>query len=204
MTLTRLSALAGIAAVVLLVGMTVVFGALTPGYSHWSQVISELGARGAPLGRTMGYVGIAGFGMLILLFAPTMVLARRPGPITALSAALLVIMGGGVALAGLFQCDVGCSLEAPSVTMALHVWSSFVAFLAAAAAPLVLALRLRSTTEERRYLQYGLVTGLAMFGVTFWIMAIGPTATYLGALQRLFLVLFCSWVVVTAVKALRS
>jgi hypothetical membrane protein len=62
----KLSAVTALACFVVMALTVVVAGALTPGYSHVSQYISELGARGAPQEWGVRLAGFLPSGILLL------------------------------------------------------------------------------------------------------------------------------------------
>jgi hypothetical membrane protein len=203
MSWVRRSAWCGLAAPVVLAVVTVTAGTLTPDFSHRSQVINELAAREAPYGVLMSS-GIVVFGLLLIGFSPALFVTHHPGSAAAASALMIAAGGLGLAIAGVFRCNPGCSLETMSSEMALHLWSAFVAFWLLALAPVVLAVRLPTAGPGRRYFAFSLVAGLGLLLVLFSIMAVGPDGPNIGAQQRLFLLLLCAWLIASAVKADRQ
>lgn len=183
--------------------VTLILGALTPEYSHRSQVISELAAQGTRYGVLMS-AAIVTFGLLLIGFAPAMFVAHQPGASAAVSA--LLIAGGGLALiiAGLFRCDPGCSLESISPGMATHIWSAFAASWLLALAPLGLAVRLPATPSGHRYYAASLLAGLGMVIMLFVTMAAGPRDPSIGWLQRLSLTILAAWLIASALRVQRA
>jgi hypothetical protein len=113
-------------------------GSLRTDYSQTSQYISELGARGEPLGSV---VSIAGFGVTGLLVLAYLWLARPELPVGALTTIGVVCFAGvGVAylVAAVFRCDPGCPGEG-SLSQSIHSTSGLSEYLGALIGLLLLA-----------------------------------------------------------------
>ena len=113
-------------------------GSLRGDYSQTSQFISELGARGEPLGSV---VSIAGFGVTGLLVFAFLALARPELPAGALATVGVVCFAGvGVAyvVAAVFRCDPGCPSEG-SLSQSIHSASGLFEYLGALIGLLFLA-----------------------------------------------------------------
>src|SRR5262245_15353963 len=101
-----------------MVGVTLLGGALRPGYSHASQYISELGESGAANGGWVSLAGFAPVGVFVLGF---LALARPhlPGGRWRDSAlACLAFVGFAYLAASVARCDPGCS--GTSVSQSVH------------------------------------------------------------------------------------
>jgi hypothetical protein len=192
------SAWCGLAAPVVLAVVTVTAGTLTPDFSHRSQVINELAAREAPYGVLMSS-GIVVFGLLLIGFSPALFVTHHPGSAAAASALMIAAGGLGLAIAGVFRCNPGCSLETMSSELAPG---------AGTGRPGGSSAYRRTRTPllgpGRRYFAFSLVAGLGLLLVLFSIMAVGPDGPNIGAQQRLFLLLLCAWLIASAVKADRQ
>ncbi len=104
----------------LLVGV-IVAGSFYPGYSHYHQALSELGARGAPTEWLSPAINNYPLGLLFIGFG--WAVARRfrdRSRAAVLSGWLIALHGIGSIGAGYFPCDVGCLPEASSLTQQLH------------------------------------------------------------------------------------
>lgn len=184
----------GVIAPIVFSASVMVWGALTPDYSHISQYISELGARGAPFATPMNLLGIVPFGLLICTFAVGHARSTRSFAARWLTSGVLLLCGAGFAVAGLFACDRGCSFSNMSTSAIVHNLSAMNAFLLA-------MLAVAASLFQRagwRVLLFGLVVLCSMLGA-FWVMLkLGPTSDTIGLAQRAFLLPFCVWLAATA------
>lgn len=100
-----------------------------PGYDHFQQAMSQLGAVGSPVQRWSPWVNNYPLAVLFILFA--LGLARRwHGSKVALSSAALVLVHGlGSLGTGWFACDPGCAPAQPSSSQLLHNLSGLLMFL---------------------------------------------------------------------------
>ncbi|MDH0757006.1 DUF998 domain-containing protein [Pseudomonas juntendi] len=99
-----------------------------PGYDHFQQAMSQLGAVGSPVQRWSPWVNNYPLAVLFILFA--LGLARRwHGSKVALSSAALVLVHGlGSLGTGWFACDPGCAPAQPSSSQLLHNLSGLLMF----------------------------------------------------------------------------
>lgn len=99
--------LGGVAAAVDFATMLILFSAMTPGYNHLTQGVSELGMSNAPQALLWNLLGFALVGVLILVFALSLYLefnAIRGGM---LISALTGISGLGYIGLGIFPAAIG-------------------------------------------------------------------------------------------------
>lgn len=105
----RLTACLGLAAAGWTLGVTLLGGALRPGYSHLSQYISELGESGAANGGWVSLVGFAPIGVFVLGFlalaAPQLPASRWRNP----AVVCLAFVGVAYLVAAVARCEPGCS-----------------------------------------------------------------------------------------------
>jgi len=110
---------------VLLLAVIVGGGAAFPGYDHVSNYISELGATGAPHGKLVSLWGFLPSGLLLVVFAATAFLATPRSVASAFGFALLAAYAAGLAAAGVYPCDAGCSRADPSFDQLMHdLWGA--------------------------------------------------------------------------------
>ena len=184
----------GVIAPIVFVASVAVWGALTPGYSHISQYISELGARGAPFATPMNLLGIVPFGLLICTFAIGYARSTTSFAARWLTSGVLLLCGAGFVAAGLFACDQACSFNNMSTSAIVHNLSAMSAFLLAM---LAVAASLCQRAGWRALL-FGLVVLCSMLGAFWAMLKLGPTSDTIGLAQRAFLLPFCVWLAATA------
>ncbi|WP_269618740.1 DUF998 domain-containing protein [Zhongshania sp. BJYM1] len=112
----------------LIVGVTVA-GALYPGYSHFNQALSELGAIGAPTHLISPMINNYPLGVLFALFGTSIIKEFPYSKLARFTGVLIVIHGVGSITAGYFSCDVGCNPQSPSESQIIHNLSGLVMFL---------------------------------------------------------------------------
>jgi hypothetical membrane protein len=93
---------------VLFIALTVVLGALWPGYDPVRDTMSELGAVDAPHRLVMNVAGFMGLGVSILAFGVVYALTFRAGWPAGAAVAFLVVAGLGMVIVGFHPCDAGC------------------------------------------------------------------------------------------------
>lgn len=191
--------LAGIAAPIALGIASLVAGSLQGNYSHLDQFISELGASGAPYRAVMNYAGIVPAGVLTVLFSIGMYRRLTGHFAFNLSSLFVTVIGIGRLAAGLFSCDPGCSVVGMSIAAQLHAGFGLLSFCCGAFAPLVLAFGLRVRGRGRLF---WLSLGVGLLSVVLLVVLLrrGPGMSYVGAVQRLLLVLTYGWVVTVAIE----
>lgn len=111
------SAFAGYA---LFVGIIVWAGAAWPGYDHLRQFISELGATGAPNGRTVSLWGFIVPGATLMLFPVAAFLALPRSAASFIGFALILLFASGAFFGGVYPCDFGCVTEGGSESQKMH------------------------------------------------------------------------------------
>ncbi|MDQ3205059.1 MAG: DUF998 domain-containing protein [Pseudomonadota bacterium] len=188
----RIASASGLAGALWVVGLTVAGGAAFPGYSHASQYISELGARGAPHGDLVTFAGFLPAALLLMTFAvaAAKALPRSAWTVVAMAGVWLYALGYLVAVP--FPCDPGCRPLAPSTSQALHNLGGLVGYLSGPIALLIIAVRARRWPGARALRWLALAGGvtalLAMAGMD-------PTFAYAGMAQRLIEGSMLTWVV---------
>ncbi|CAN5304878.1 hypothetical protein BH09PSE6_BH09PSE6_09640 [soil metagenome] len=187
---------AALAAALIVLLTAVVSGTATPGYSHLSQFISELGASGSLHEYPVRFAGFLPAGIVMLVFCW---LARRtlpPSPWTSAAFLGLAIYALGYVVAAFLPCDPGCRPAHPSAAQAVHNAVGGLGYLVAPASLLVLALRSRSWPASRLLPIAGFVAaGVALLG----LLSLSPASPYVGLSQRaieasvLVWVVMCGW-----------
>lgn len=192
----------GVSAPVLRLGLILLLGFLDPEYSHLRDYISELGARDAPSAVLMNLIGTVLVGVLLCLFSLALYRGSVPGFLATAGAVLLALGGLAFILVGLFPCDPGCSLAAPSASMRVHVVAGTLAMSAQTLAPMALGLRIVSGTGDRRYAAISLACGAIAIMALIVLLGQGESLTFPGLFQKIFQVAADVWVLVSAIHLL--
>jgi len=173
-----------------------VFGFLTTNYSHIGQFISELGADNAPYNHLMNYLGIIPFGLSIILFSIGGFKVSIGKRLTKSAFVLLLIVGVLFVIAGFFNCDQGCSFEDMSQKSIIHNMSAFSAFILSVAVQFLVGIN-SFFKQKNKYYLYSFFAALLGMILFYIIGKAGIYSDYRGLYQRLFLLNFLIWLVVT-------
>ena len=184
--------LAGILAPVLLLTAIVWAGCMETDYSHATQFVSELGAFGAEHPWIINYLGLVPSGFLTVVFSVGAYSRLRPGSWFVISCVLIALAGIGRLLAGVYPCDVGCSLENMSTSARVHALAGFVALVSGALAPMAFAAGYRQRNDNL-LLQVSTGVGAISIVAVVLLFGLGPGTAYIGAIQRLILAAFYGW-----------
>ena len=191
--------LAGILAPVLLVSAIVWAGYMETEYSHASQFVSELGAVGAEHPWILNYLGLVPSGFLTVVFSVGVYSRLKPGSWFFISCVLVALAGIGRLLAGVYPCDVGCSLEDMSTSARVHALAGFVALVSGALAPMAFAAGYRQHDGNLLVRVSAGLGAVSVVAVAF-LFGFGPGTVYIGATQRLILAAFYGWTVFLAIE----
>lgn len=188
----RLSVLAALGYAIVMLLMVVVAGALTPGYSHISQFISELGARGSPQEWWVRLAGFLPSGILLLAFCWFAYAALPRSSATAWGLVGLAVYAAGYLVAVAFPCDLGCRPDTPSISQRIHNAGGMLGYLLAPAFLLALAREARTWPGAGRLPAVGYTAaGLALVG----LLTLSPASAAAGLSQRLLEFAVLAWVV---------
>jgi hypothetical membrane protein len=196
--LDRSLLLAGPSAGLALFGSMILFGALHPGYSHLRQYVSELGATGAPHALFMSSAGLLLSGVLTMAFALGVARVAAAVRMRTLTCVLVLIVGVGRSLAGLFPCDPGCAFPPETVSARIHNVVGVTALLCGTFAPLAFARGVKSLGPLWIH-RLSILLGVIPLGLMLLGILLGPHAPFAGLLQRLVLGCFYGWATVIAV-----
>ncbi|MGH7559321.1 MAG: DUF998 domain-containing protein [Gemmatimonadota bacterium] len=167
------------AATVLLV--TVLGGLGFPNYSHASQYISELGARGAPNAELINLAGFLPAGLLISAFAFFAWRALPRSGVTSLGLIGIALFALGYVAAAFFPCEAGCRPTQRSFSQTVHNLLGLAGYLIAPPALLALGWQARRWPDATWLSVLGFVSGaLTFLGLLF----LSPTFEYAGVAQR--------------------
>ena len=174
---------------------------IRPGYSHISQLFSELGEIGAPNAIVMNTLGTPILGVSVILFSLALkqVLERTR---TSQSGVLVVLIGGiCLILGGLFPCDPGCIPVTFSGKM--HELVSNIGFSGIILAPLLLSVHFRTSISWKKYWFPTLMVGV----FTVILVPLYLTDFFVswnGFVQRLLLANLLIWIEAVAFKIYRG
>lgn len=191
-------------ATVLFVTLLALLGGIaTPGYSHVSQFISELGATQAPYEYASRFIGFLPAGIALLAFAWLAHGALPKSRLTTLAFLALAIYALGYIAAAFFPCDPGCRPKNPSASQWVHNAVGGLGYLAAPAFLLVFAIRSRSWPSASALPMVGFVAAaISLLG----LLTLSPSSAYVGLSQRaieasvLGWVAACGWYVQTRLR----
>ena len=193
--------LGGIIAPVTYLVAVVVGGIIRPGYSHYSEAISELIATGSPNKALLDPLFTV-YNLMALAFAVGVLARVRDWPSGRRSLGLLasgfLIFGALIGLATIFfPQDPGG--PAVTTTGTIHIALASLSSLASMLSMLFLGLWLR-TVRERTYARYSFASLLVVFvsgGLAAASIGIGFGAS--GLLERITIFGYLQWVLVIAV-----
>ncbi len=170
---------------------------LFPGYSHPAGYISELGAAGSPTARIMNLGGNMVFGVSILLFSLSS-LRTFPG-INHVRVArfFLFISGLFIIVLGVYTCDEGCAMTDMSLDARIHNLAALIAFSSAAFCQLIMGAAATSREPRDIYFHYSLTIGFISVVVYIIIILAGAESPYRGLFQKLFVLNYCLWLVLS-------
>ena len=186
------AAVGGIVAPLLFAILVLVTGLLTPGFSQFSQTVSELGQVGQPYAVLMDanfvLTGLLVMGLVVGLrasFAPS--LGQRLGPILLLAYPLAFIL-------------VGTIFPLPSP---VHVPAGVVGFFITLVGMLAISWPMRAAASWKRLAKLTLLIGIVsiigslIFG---FLQSQSAVASWLGLAQRLVLAPYFVWLEIVALR----
>lgn len=166
-----------------------------PGYSHVSQFISELGARGAPHEWFVRYAGFLPAGIFVSLFAVAAFTALPRSVPATLGFLGIGVYALGYVAAAFFPCDPGCRPPDPSISQIIHNLVGLAGYVIAPTFLALLAWSARRWPGGRRLaLLASLAAGLALAG----LLSLSPDSPYAGLSQRLIEASVLGWIVACA------
>lgn len=190
-TAAKICAVTGQMSLAFMVLMVLIAGWFTPGYSHVSQFISELGAREAPCERSVRLAGFLPMGVLFLSFCLSAFYSLPRSRATVLGLAGLAIFAAGYLVAAAFPCDPGCRPSEPSTSQLIHNAGGIVGYLLAPGFLFCLARAARSWPDAGFLARAGYAASvLALVG----LLTISPTSPMAGLSQRLLEASVLVWV----------
>ena len=199
---SRAGILFGVLAPLLWASLIVLCGALRPGYSHFTQYISELGERGSSTELLMRYGAFVPTGLMHIAFAATLATAFRSSRLGVLAAILLGLNGLARIGAGFFPCDVGCG-ETGSLGQRMHSLSAAVGFLALVVSAVLWGVVFTRTNKLKNLAAYSAASGV--LGLAFLLLMLWSAehGTARGLFERLSSGVLSLWILVFALRLAR-
>ena len=199
----RFLSLGGVAGPALFTAVVIICGALRPNYSHATQFISELGARGTSHAELMNFAGFVPTGFLLASFGVSLanIRPRRRGSV--LAAACVTFFGIGISFAGIYSCDPGCPHRGASSDATLHDRVSSLAFLLGIAGAALMAYYFRNVTNWRALWPYTAISSVASWGFLIASGASVDSRVLTGLWQRLFIGTLFLWCMVVSLRIFR-
>jgi hypothetical membrane protein len=198
------TSLAGITAPLLFTTMTLVCSTLRPGYDHLNQFISELGATGSSHADLMNFAGFIPSGLLMAIFGVALLKLLPRNILTRIGAALIILFGVGVIIAGSFSCDPGCPQRGGSFENSIHDGISGPAFLSATTGILLFGISFRTLSVWKGLWIYSLVSALLSYGFIMLLVSSLDSRVLTGLWQRLLLATIFLWCGIVAIKIFNS
>jgi len=199
---------AGLLAAPFYLTLIIVLGALEPGYSHLTKLMSILG--GVPGARGLIFnVGVTITGMLLIIFAIGLWRLLSAKKTAKIGLGLLVLGGLGLIGAGYFHCNGGCKniLIEPDLAGRLHMIMSLLGGLGAGLSPFFIWLALRGNEKWKCFVVPTLSAAIFanLPGIVFWITLATGYRLYSveGLIQRLGFVVVLVWIFFFAVRLCR-
>jgi len=207
-TVNRAAVAAGLLAAPFYLTLIILLGALEPGFSHRTALMSMLG--GVPGLRGLAFnLGVAATGVLVIAFALGLLRRFPPTWAARVGAALLAIGGLGLIGAGVFHCSQDCRnvLAEPDYVGRLHIVASLLAGMGTGLAPFFVWVAIRSGTAWKDFAKPTIVAAILanLPGITFWIMLSTGFRLHSieGLIQRAGLVVVLVWIFFAAMRLWR-
>lgn len=174
---------------------------IRPGYSHISQLLSELGETGAPNAIVMNTLGTPILGVSVILFSLALNQALERTR-TSLGGVLVVLIGGiCLIFGGLFPCDPGCIPVTFSGKM--HEFVSNIGFSGIILAPFLLSIHFRGSVSWKKYWFPTLLVG-AFTVILVPLYLTDFLVSWNGFVQRLLLAILLFWIEAVSFKIYRE
>lgn len=199
----RFLCLGGVAGPALFTSVVIICGALRPHYSHATQFISELGARGTSHAELMNFAGFVPTGFLLAGFGVSLanIRPRRRGSV--LAAVCVAFFGIGISFAGIYSCDPGCPHLGASADAKLHDRVTSLAFTFGIAGAALMGYYFRKVIEWRVLWPYTAISSAAACGFLIASGVSVDSRVLTGLWQRLFLGTLFLWCMVVSLRIFR-
>jgi hypothetical protein len=163
------------------------------GYSHTSQMLSELAATGTPNAILMNVLGFNFSGFMITAFGISLFASLPKRFLPWFGAILITLFGALMFILGFIACDAGCP-EGGSAENILHDQLSGPAFMAAILSTLLLGFAFRKIPEWRTLSLYSFITAVLSIGFLIGLITSFDDRVNIGLWQRLLIVTLFLWI----------
>ena len=186
---SKLAFLCAVSGATIIIACTIIAGLNFPNYSHITQSISELGARNAPNEYLVRYGGFLSTGIVLCLFSLFALLSLPKSRMTTIGLLGLCYFPVSYVAAAFFPCDLGCSLNEPSLSQLIH---SFISGIGHIAAPLGL---MAISTQPRKWTNGNLLALLSFILGVIALLTSLFTVDFSGLTERIAEVCLLAWMV---------
>jgi hypothetical membrane protein len=198
----RAGILCGVLAPLLWAAAIAFCGTIRPGFSHFTQYISELGERGSSTELLMRYGAFVPTGLMHLAFAGALAAIFRSSRLGIVAAILLGLNGLARIAAGFYPCEVGCE-DTGSLGQRMHSISAGVGFLALVVSTALWSIVLRRSSNSRNFAAYSVISGV--LGLVFLLLMLWSAehGTARGLFERLSSGVLSLWILAFSLRLRR-
>ena len=198
---SRLLLLCGVAAPPVLVIFIAVAALVTPGYSHISETLSQLGAQGRPYPEVMS-TGFIVFGLLVNCFAYGLYQLLQNQTGSRIVWLLLTIYGTAILLSGIFQGVPKAVSTATNLESTLHGVFAMIGFFALVAGMGAFARLVSRDPKWPKFMPLSITIAVLNLGLSLLFVMEGLNSVE-GMLQRLFCAISLFWIVAVSLRSLK-
>ncbi len=200
-TLCRVSAYSILVGVFAYIVAVALLGYLRPGYSHMTNLVSELGETGATYSYVLNITLIFN-GLVMMLFAYCLHVTVNRGKGSKIGITLIGYLGLAVFFGGVFPCDKGC-VNPETLSGYLHLITGLPVMLALPIGLIIFAKRLNNDKNWRQLSRFSLLIGILLLPLFFASATLFPMLKLSGLGQRIATTFQLLWPTVMAVKMLK-
>jgi hypothetical membrane protein len=193
--------LGGVVGPIVFVVVVLVAAALRPGYSHFTNFISELGATGTTNAAFMNYAGFVPAGLMLAAFGAALAWTLPKNRLAMVAAALVALFGSGVAASGFISCDPRCPQNEGSIENLVHNAIAPLSFLCLILGAGMLGIHFRRLSAWRAFSVYSLLTSALALCLLVALASSLDTRELTGLWQRLLLTVLFLWCAVIGLHA---
>jgi len=202
------AAAAGLLAAPFYLALIIALGAMEPGFSHRTSLMSMLG--GIPGLRGLAFnLGVAATGVCVIVFALGLRRQLLPKTSAKIGAGLLVVGGFGLIGAAVFHCNEGCRniLMEPDLVGRVHAVASLIAGMGTALAPFFIWRAMGGDSRWSGFAAPTLMAGILanLPGIIFWATIFTGYRLHAieGLIQRMGFIVVLIWIFAVAMRMRR-